>query len=223
MRITPPPSATAWAPWLDGARDWLVDRDQRAVGWLLDRARIDGSPIVVQAATHAEDHERGDGPMAQLAKLGKVATYRSPVGRGATLAHMANIRLLATAMGTAAEHSLVATEIPSVPLEGWAMAMGAVDLSTGEPTPDTRTDDQREMLETFVDQLYNGWAHKQVGRRASAYYLPKLAESGLSYGHFLGAVLAIDPGHLDSNSDIAEMERALPPLWKEQRSKLTRF
>lgn len=223
MRLNPPPTATAWAPWLDGQRDWLLDRDQRAVTWLIDRARHDGSPIVVQATSHADDHKHGDGPLAQLAKVGKVATYRSPVGHGATFAHMANIRLLATAMRTAAGHSLVVTELPSVPLDGWAMAMGAIDLSTSLPTPDTRSDEQREMLETFVDQLYNGWAHKQVGRRASAYYLPKLAESGLSYAQFLGAVLAIDPGHLDSNSDIAEMERALPSVWREQRSALARF
>lgn len=61
------------------------------------------------------------------------------------------------------------------------------------------------MLESFVDQFYNGWAHKQVGRRASAYYLPKLADSGMTYDVFVGSLIALDPGHLDSNRDIDEM------------------
>lgn len=76
------------------------------------------------------------------------------------------------------------------------------------------------MIEAFTDQLYNGWAHKQVGRRASAHYLPKLAESGMSYDVFVGSLLALDPAHLDSNRDIEEMYKALPAAWAEQRSAL---
>lgn len=73
-----------------------------------------------------------------------------------------------------------------------------------------------------MDQLYNGWAHKQVGRRPSAYYLPKLVESGMTYDLFVGSVLALDPEHLDSNRDIDEIYRALPAAWAEQRAQLSR-
>ena len=60
------------------------------------------------------------------------------------------------------------------------MAVAAINLHTGRPTTDTRTVEQVEMVEELVDQLYNGWSHKQVGRRASAYYLPILAASGMT-------------------------------------------
>lgn len=126
-------------------------------------------------------------------------------------------------MRAAQGHILAATELPTFPLSRWALAMGALDLSTGLTTKDTRTPDQREMLDSFVDQLYNGWSHKQVGRRAAAYYLPRLAESGLSYPQFVGSVIALDPGHLDSNDDIEAMERVLPPEWEAERASLSTY
>jgi hypothetical protein len=101
------------------------------------------------------------------------------------------------------------------------MATGALNLETGKKTEDSRTASQVEMIEALTDQLYNGWAHKQVGRRASAYYLPKLAESGMRYDVFVGSLLALDPGHLESNRDIQEMYKALPAAWAEQRSTLS--
>jgi len=223
MRCTDPPKAAAWAPWLDGDRDWLMRRDAVAAQWLIKAARKEGSSLVVQGTSHANDYRDNRGPLGQLARKGKVATYRSPVGHGATYAHHADIRLLANAMTTADGRSLVATEIPNVPLHGWAMAVSAINLHTGEPTVDTRTAEQVELVEAFVDQLYNGWSHKQVGRRASAYYLPKLAESGMIYAEFVGSVVALDPAHLDSNSDIEAMRKALPPRWEAERRALSRL
>lgn len=219
MLLTPQPRETAWAPWRRD-RDWLIRRDQLAARWLVDRGKTEGSQLVVQGTSHADDYRDGDGAVAHLARAGKVATYRSPVGAGATFVPNADIRLLATGIGTARGHSLVATESPTFPLVGWAMATGAVNLETGERTEDTRTAEQIEMVEAFADQLYNGWSHQQVGRRASAYYLPKLAESGMSYEVFVGSLLAVDPGHLDSNPDIDAMKKALPPAWRQQQEAL---
>jgi hypothetical protein len=115
-----------------------------------------------------------------------------------------------------------------MPLGGWAMAVGATDLSTGQVTPDTRTPEQVDMLEAFVDQLYNGWSHSQVGKPAARYYLPRyylprLADSGLTYSEFVGSVIALDPAHLDSNTDIEAMRKLLPPAWEAERAELSGF
>lgn len=213
------PKSTAWAPWRRD-RDWLLRRDEQACAWVLKRAKEEGGKVVVQGASHADHYREGDGPIAKVARLGKVATFRSPVGPGATIVPDTNIRLLATGVGSADGHSVVATESPTFPLRGWAMATGALNLETGDHTQDVRTDSQVEMIKAFADQLYNGWSHKQVGRRASAYYLPKLAESGMEYDIFVGSLLALDPGHLDSNRDIEEMYKVLPATWAEQRAAL---
>lgn len=71
-----------------------------------------------------------------------------------------------------------------------------------------------------MDSLYNGWSHREVGRRATAYYMPKLVDTGMTYEIFVGSLLAIDPRHLDSNSDIEAMKKALPPTWAAERTAL---
>ncbi|KGH46488.1 hypothetical protein IN07_12015 [Modestobacter caceresii] len=123
-------------------------------------------------------------------------------------------------MKTANGFSLAATENPTFPLDGWAMAVGAVDLATNAVTSDERSAEQIEMLERLVQKLYNGWSHKEVGRRASAYYMPRLADAGMTYSVFVGSLIAIAPRYLDSNSDIDAMEKALPASWKLQRQAL---
>lgn len=219
MLPDPSPRATAWVPWRRD-REWLVRRDGLAGSWLLGKAKVEGSKVVIQGASHAHHYREGDGAIAKLARLGEVATFRSPAGPGTTFVPSPDIRLLATAVLTARGHSMVATESPTFPLLGWAMATRAVNLETGEAIEDVRTEEQIQMLESFVDQLYNGWAHKQVGRPASAYYLPKLADSGMTYDVFVGSLIALDAAHLDSNRDIDEMHKALPPTWAAQRAAL---
>lgn len=222
MRLSRVPTAAAWAPWQDGDRDWLIERDELAARWLFDRAQVEQARIVVQGTSHAHDYRENDGPLGRLARAGKVATYRSPVGSGATYVHHASIRLLATAMRTANGHSIAATELPTFPIAGWAMAVGAIDLSSGDVTEDVRSSQEMEMLESFASQLYNGWSHKQVGRRASAHYLPLLAKSGMSYSVFVGSLIALDPAHLDSNTDIDAMHKSLPAEWLAERETLLR-
>lgn len=208
-----PPTSAAWAPWLEGSREWLVERDYVTAAWLAARARAEGCRIVVQGTSHAHSYRDNSGPLGALARAGDVATYKSPAGRGATFVHHADIRLLATAMSAAEDHPIAATEQPTFPLQGWAMATGALNLATGEITADERSSEQLELISTFVDQLYNGWRHPQVGRRACAYYLPKLAAAGMTYPIFVGSLIALDPRHLDRNDDIKAMTKALPATW----------
>jgi hypothetical protein len=218
MLDVPLPRSAAWAPFLGGERGWLIGREATAVAWLSQQAASEGSRLVVQGMSHAQHYRDGDGPLAALARRGDVSTYKSPVGPGATFVHNADIRLLATAMSTARGFSLVAPETKTLPLHGWAMATSAVD----EVTKDERSTEQIEMLEGLVDQLYNGWSHREVGRRASAYYMPRLADSGMSYAVFVGSLIALDPRHLDSTADIEAMNKALPPAWASEREALSR-
>lgn len=101
---------------------------------------------MVQGASHAHHYRDGDGPIAKVARVGAVATFRSPVGRGPTIVPHADIRLLATGARTANGHSVVVTELPTFPLRGWAMATGALNLETDEQTQDSRTGSQIKML-----------------------------------------------------------------------------
>jgi hypothetical protein len=220
MLDLPKPRAAAWAPW-SSDRDWLQKRDEIATAWLSAQARIAGTDTVLQVHSHADDHRRGDGPIAKLARNGKVATYKSPAGSGARFVDHADIRLLATAVGDADGQAVAATENPTFPLYGWAMATGAINLATGEVTPDERTPEQIKLIEHLENQLYNGWSHKEVGRRATAHVLPQLVESGMTYPVFVGSIIALDPRHLDNNSDIADMHKALPPTWASQREELS--
>lgn len=70
MRCTDPPKAAAWAPWLDGDRDWLMRRDAVAAQWLIKAARKEGSSLVVQGTSHANDYRDNRGPLGQLARKG---------------------------------------------------------------------------------------------------------------------------------------------------------
>lgn len=220
MRIVSTPHPAAWAPWLNDDTSWLQKRDGVAVSWLIRQAQTDSSRLVVQGTSHANQYRQGNGPLAELSRLGDVATYRSPVGPGAIFAPDPDIRLLATAMKAADGRSVVATESPLFPLHGWAMAVGALNLATNEVTSDERTPEQVTLLTRLMDSLYNGWSHREVGRRATAYYMPKLVDTGMTYEIFVGSLLAIDPRHLDSNSDIEAMKKALPPTWAAERTAL---
>jgi hypothetical protein len=218
MRPEPFIKALAWAPWGDGDRAWLLRRDDLATEWLRAQAQDHGSDVIIQAAAGAAHYRREEGAIGDLAREGKVATYLSRVGNGATLAPGADIRLLATAMLAADGHSIATTELPGMALLGLAMATRALNLATGEVTEDQRTPEQKWLLEAFVPQLYNGWSHKQVGRVATIHYLPLMVDAGMSYMVFVGSLLAICPQYLDSNSDIDAMKRALPPTWQAEAS-----
>lgn len=80
MRLSRVPTAAAWAPWQDGDRDWLIERDELAARWLSDRARVEQAGIVVQGTSHAHDYRENDGPLGRLARAGKVCDL--PVAGG---------------------------------------------------------------------------------------------------------------------------------------------
>jgi hypothetical protein len=112
----------------------------------------------------------------------------------------------------AADRSCIAvTEHPAFPLIGWAMHLGALDLRTKRPTPDTRTAEQVDMLEGLVESLYNSW-WTAPGRQAVKHYLPAVAESGMTWAVLVGSILAADPRHCDTEA----IEKFAPQKWRDE-------
>ena len=97
------------------------------------------------------------------------------------------------------------------------MTLGALDLRTKRTTPDQRTPEQLEIFDSMVDQLYGGWSHPS-GKSAAKYYLPQLAEAGMSHAIFSGALLAVAPDRCDREM----IKRNSPPRWAEEIAARTR-
>lgn len=220
--------AVAWAPHVDYAGvdhgeanreteiDWLRQRDQFAVAWILQRAKLEGTTRVLRVPSHAHHYKQGQGAVAQFARNAQVVTNRGGSASGATLVPNGYAKEIAGGMDCADGSSLTVTEHPAFPLKGWAMALGAFDLRLNRPTPDERTAEQLEIFESMVDQLYGGWSHPS-GRRAAKYYLPRLADAGMSHAVFSGALLAVAPERCDREA----IKKHSPPAWIEELTSRT--
>lgn len=150
--------------------------------------------------------------MGAFAKASTIVTNRSRgSARGVTLVPWGYAREIANGMQCAGGSSLVVTEHPGLLLEGWAMALGAVDLRTGEVTADTRTSEQLDLLDHLVDSLYNGW-RGIIGESAARRILPELAESGMTWAVFLGSLLAVAPRRVEDD----DMKRFVPQVWRDE-------
>jgi hypothetical protein len=215
-------TVVAFAPWVDftaldagttsarDERDWLERRDQLATAWVLARGEADRCGLVLRVPSHADVYRRGQ--FRALAGRSEVITNRGrQLSRGgAILVPCGYPREIAGGMDCADGTGIVVTEHLAWPLEGWAMALGALNLRTLKATADQRTDEQREDLEDLVGMLYNGWS-SAPGRRAASQLMPKLAESGMSWTVFFGSVLAADPSRFDEQS----MKKYAPKAWRE--------
>jgi len=149
-------TSVAWAPWVDfhaldsgttsgsDERDWLERRDKLASAWVFARSNADGRGLVLRVPSHADDYRRGR--FSALACRAEVITNRGRhvSGGGATLVPDGYPREIAGCMDCADGTGIVVTEHPAWPLEGWAMALGALNLRTLKATVDRRTDEQRE-------------------------------------------------------------------------------
>ncbi|MCR6030798.1 hypothetical protein GGQ22_05005 [Nocardioides sp. zg-579] len=222
--------AVAWAPHADYAGvdsgeadreaeiDWLRRRDQLAVAWVLHRAKADNTTLVLRVPSHAHHYKEGQGAIAQFARSAQIVTNRGGGARGATLVPNGYAKEVAGGMDCADGSSIAVTEHPAFPLKGWAMALGALDLRTKRPTPDERTPQQLEIFQSMVDQLYGGWSHPS-GKSAAKYYLPQLADAGMSHAIFSGALLAVAPERCDREM----IKKNSPPKWiAELRSRTMR-
>lgn len=214
--------AVAWAPHADyasvddgsadrdGEIDWLRRRDQLTVAWVLHRAKIEHTSLVLRVPSHAHQYKDGQGTIAQFAREAHIITNRGGArgARGATLVPNGYAQEIAGGMDCAHGSSVAVTEHPAFPLRGWAMTLGALDLRTKRPTIDERTPEQLELFESMVDRLYGGWSHPS-GKSAARYYLPRLAEAGMTHAIFSGALLAVAPERCDREL----INKNSPPTW----------
>jgi hypothetical protein len=69
---------------------------------------------------------------------------------GPVLAYVPDYEMMDLATEVASDASLAVVETIEYPLMGWAMEVRAIDLVTGEDTPDTRTDSQRRELDRVL-------------------------------------------------------------------------
>lgn len=208
-QVRPEGALEAWEAW-EVERDWLRRRDEVACRWVLERARAEGTRPVLRVTSHAHHYRDADNPFSGVALVGAVVTHSSGHADGPTLVPWANARSAADGMLGARKSSILLHEGPSLPLIGWAMHLGALNLRTLCPEPDTRSPEQVQLIEAAVDQLYGGRTSAS-GKRA-AKLLPELAESGLSWALVVGSLLAIEPQRLD----LEALEKAMPPAWRDE-------
>lgn len=221
MDWTPEPTcfrAVAWCPWSWGDKVWAQRQQSVGVQWITARCRDEGREGVLRVPQLGH-WEREDGPLGSFARSATVVSNRGGARAwGPTLVPHGYAREIGDAMVLAEGSSLIVTEHPAMPLEGWAMALGALDLRSGEVTADTRTPEQRELIETAVDMAYNGWRSKP-GSDVAPGILRDLAETGLTWAVFLGSVLAREPRRAEKD----ELLKVAPETWvTEARQALRR-
>lgn len=115
---------------------------------------------------------------------------RAPHSRGPVLVDVPDARLLELAHKRANRRSLCAIEGGQLGLGGWATAMNAVDLVTGE-RPEPLADPIREALDALKWAGNNGW-HDQPGRRDARRILQELRrlEPSLEADFVIGYMIA---------------------------------
>jgi hypothetical protein len=147
----------SWVPFGPGG---VEESAEIAVRATLDGARqLGGTPRIVATDRHALD---GVTLIADFAGNYPSGTTRGrwPEPGGPVLAWMPDVDLLQRAVRLATGTSLVVTEWPDgdIPWTSWAAHVGAVDLVTGEVTPDLRTDALKSDIEFVIFKGNNGWA-----------------------------------------------------------------
>jgi hypothetical protein len=209
----------AWAQFIYEDLDWLRRRDAEAATWIMRRSRDEARRPIVRVDTDAAHWRRDDGPVGKVGRAGSVITNRSGSGSGPTMAFNPTDKCMAGALACARGYSIVAVEHPSLPLHGWAAAVGAVDLRTGNVVEDTLFEQQRDRIGFIVSQAYNGW---QAARRIVSGSMAELADAGVSWWDFIGSIFAIEPHRVE----VEALRQFAPKPWQEEdkawRQRITR-
>jgi hypothetical protein len=175
----------AWVPDDAEHRPWEVAFGL-AADWIEAQS---GQPLLI-TPRHQQD---AFAAMAAFANTHSATTLRS--GRsfrhsGPVLAYMPDYEMMDLATEVASDASLAVVETIAYPMMGWAMQIRAIDLVTGEVTPDTRTDSQRRELDQVFFYGNNGWAPAFDRERATGVLQSLLGEPGMSKGIVVGHMIA---------------------------------
>lgn len=175
----------AWVPDDAEHRPWEV-AFVLAADWIEGQS---GQPLLITPR-----HEQDAFPaMVRFADAHSATTLRS--GRsfrhsGPVLAYVPDYEMMDLATEVASDASLAVVETIEYPMMGWAMQVRAIDLVTGEVTPDTRSDSQRRELDQVFFYGNNGWAPASDRERATVVLQPLLREPGMSKDIVLGHMIA---------------------------------
>ena len=185
----------AWVPEND-PRSW-DDAAKPAVEWVLQEAeRQKRKPLLVTATQHQWD--AGTRSITWFAQKFAATTPRSKQlssFHGPVLAFVPDYETMNLAAHYAKGSSLAVVESDPHPLVGWAMEVKALNLLTGEVTPDPRTEDQRNELDRIHFYGNNGWA-SGFGRDQATRVLRDLLKSGdIKSEIVLGYMLAKGHSH----------------------------
>lgn len=200
---TPSTAKTAWFPFRQEI-GWEEAATSAAVTWTNAECSVRGVKGLLLVYSHAHDYDHG--PLGSFAKRHSITTqrsYRQHPGSGVVLVDCPELTLMDTAV-RAGRSVLCAIERPDFPLLGWAMETAAENLLTGEVTPDTRSEEQKKLLEHLATAGNNGW-HDDLSKTTLPGRLAKLRASGLPPEVIWGTMLARGA----SVSGIQELQRYL--------------
>jgi hypothetical protein len=175
----------AWVPDDAEHRPWDV-AFALAANWIEGQS---GQPLLITPP----NQQNAIPAITRFANTHSATTLRS--GRsfrhsGPVLAYMPDYEMMDLATEVASDASLAVVETIEYPMMGWAMQVRAIDLVTGEVTPDTRTDAQRRELDQVFFYGNNGWAPALDRERATSVLQPLLGEPGMSKDIILGHMIA---------------------------------
>lgn len=149
--------AAAWVPDNDPKRPWDTAADW-AVAWLMDEVEKRGvSPLLV-TPTQSQWH-CGVASIEALANRYEATTSRSnraSFGNRPVLAYVPDYGDLQLALRYAEGSAIAVVETVSCPIRGWAASVGALDLTSGEPTPPA-TAKQLDDFDRIAFNGNNGW------------------------------------------------------------------
>ena len=168
------PYEAAWVPYDDPGRSWDV-AVELAIAWVEERALEEGRrPRLVTPEKRVQ--LSGPEPLVRFAKRYESVTPRGRGGSGRSvpvLAYAPTYSSFELAARIADGSSLCVVEWPSDPMLGWAVQMEALDLTTGQVTPDNRSPELIELLDHLHFCGNNGWGD-QFGRERARQLLPEI-------------------------------------------------
>lgn len=187
--MPPRPFAAAWVP-EQSDMDW-DEAAALAVEWTDERIRVENRRGVL--LVHAASSLPRSGPLAGFVARNSYTTVNSQAAPGArgipVLSYCPGPKALAIAMRSSARSSLCVVEGVSDEWHGWAAEVGAVNLLTGEVTPDPRTDKQRKTFDRLDLFTNNGYGDPHA-KSAVPRLLGDLLSDGLQPEFIYGVAVA---------------------------------
>lgn len=187
--MPPRPLAAAWVP--DQPDMEYDEAAALAVEWTDERCRVENRRGVL--LVHAASNRPGTGPLADFADRNTFTTASSlaaPASQGIpVLSLYPDPKALAIAVRSSARSSLCVVDGGFNGWRGWAAEVGALDLLTGEITPDPRTDAQRQTFDR-LDLFTNNGFGDQLAKTSVPRLLRDLLAGGLEPEFIYGVAVA---------------------------------